>query len=204
MDDLPKVWNQKTKEYLGLEIKNDSDGLMQDVHWSEGDFGYFPSYLLGTIYDGMFIKAIEKNLGNIDNLLKEGKIKEITNYLIEQIYKNGGAYTSIEIINNLCNSEICVDPIVNYFENKYKEALKVKEELLKELENANKKIKDQILFNIEMYTALIEKDKDKLTTILKTLKKSEKNIDKVDYLYIKSQFFEEEDNKYQKKRAFEG
>lgn len=119
IDDLPKVWNQKTKEYLGLEIKNDSDGLMQDVHWSEGNFGYFPSYLLGTIYDGMFIKAIEKNLGNIDNLLKEGKIKEITNYLIEQIYKNGGAYTSIEIINNLCNSEICVDPIVNYFENKY-------------------------------------------------------------------------------------
>ena len=119
VDDLPNIWNQKTKEYLGLEIENDSDGLMQDIHWSEGNFGYFPSYLLGTIYDGMFIKAIEKDLGNINNLLKEGKIKEITNYLIEKIYKNGGAYTSIEIINNLCNSEISIEPIVNYFESKY-------------------------------------------------------------------------------------
>lgn len=119
IDDLPNVWNKKTKEYLGLEIKNDSDGLMQDVHWSEGNFGYFPSYLLGTIYDGMLIKAIEKDLGNINEILKEGKIKEITNYLIEKIHKYGGAYTSVEIINNLCNSEISVEPIVNYFEKKY-------------------------------------------------------------------------------------
>lgn len=118
-EELPNLWNQKMKDYLGIVVKNDSDGLMQDVHWSEGDFGYFPSYLLGTIYDGMFINAIEKDLGNLDELLKAGRIKEITNYLIDNIYKNGGAYTSIEIINKMCNSEILVDPIANYFENKY-------------------------------------------------------------------------------------
>ncbi len=119
LDDLPNLWNQKMKDYLGIVVKNDSDGLMQDVHWSEGDFGYFPSYLLGTIYDGMFLEAIEKNVGNLDELLRTGRIKEITSYLIENIYQNGGAYTSREIIKKMCNSEISVEPIANYFEKKY-------------------------------------------------------------------------------------
>lgn len=119
LDELPNLWNQKMKDYLGIVVKNDSDGLMQDIHWSEGSFGYFPSYLLGTIYDGMFMDAIEKNVGSLDKLLRTGRIKEITNYLIENIYQNGGAYTSNEIIKKMCNSEISVDPIANYFEKKY-------------------------------------------------------------------------------------
>lgn len=94
--------------------------------------------------------------------------------------------------------------VMYYFKRKYKKALELKQQLLSELENYEEKIKDQILFNMEMYSALIEEDKDKLSVILKILKKSSKNLDKVDYLYIKSQFFEEEDNKYQKKLAFEG
>ena len=119
LDELPNLWNQKMKDYLGIVVENDSDGLMQDVHWSEGDFGYFPTYLLGTIYDGMFIEPIEKDLGNLDELLRTGRIKEITNYLSKNIYQNGGAYTSNEIIKKMCNSEISVDPIAKYFEKKY-------------------------------------------------------------------------------------
>lgn len=119
VSELPEIWNQKTKEYLNIEVQNDSEGLMQDVHWSEGDFGYFPSYLLGSIYDGMFFEAIQKQLGSVDELLKNGKIKEITNFLIKNIYINGGAYTSLEIINKLCGKEISVKPLINYFNNKY-------------------------------------------------------------------------------------
>lgn len=119
VSELPEIWNQKTKEYLNIEVQNDSEGLMQDVHWSEGDFGYFPSYLLGSIYDGMFFEAIQKQLGSVDELLKNGKIKEITDFLIKKIYINGGAYTSLEIINKLCGKEISVKPLINYFNNKY-------------------------------------------------------------------------------------
>lgn len=152
-------------------------------------------YLLNTIYKGTRTKKYV--LSDIaTGYLYDGnfeKCKEILDYLekgkMDKIVK-------ITILEKRM--------MLNYFEKNYKAALSIKEELLKELENVSKKIKDQILFNIEMYTALIKKDKDKLTTILKTLKTSEKNIDKVDYLYIKSQFFEEEDNKYQKKLAFEG
>lgn len=119
VSELPEIWNQKTKEYLNIEVQNDSEGLMQDVHWSEGDFGYFPSYLLGSIYDGMFFETIQKQLGSVDELLKNGKIKEITDFLIKKIYINGGAYTSLEIINKLCGKEISVKPLINYFNNKY-------------------------------------------------------------------------------------
>lgn len=119
LNDLPTIWNSKMKEYLGVTVEKDADGLMQDVHWSEGEFGYFPSYLMGTIYDGMFLEAIEKDLGSIDELLKNGQIKQITNYLINNIYKNGGAYSSLEVMNILGQKEVSTKPIISYFEKKY-------------------------------------------------------------------------------------
>lgn len=67
---------------------------MQDIYWAEGNFGYFPSYLLGTVYDGMFLEIIEENLGSIDDLLREGNIKLITNFLINNIYTYGESYNS--------------------------------------------------------------------------------------------------------------
>ena len=120
LEELPDMWNQKMYDYLGIETKKDSEGLMQDVHWAEGDFGYFPSYLLGSIYDGMFKDAIERDLGDIDTILRTGKVKDITSYLTSNIHKNGGAYTSQEIIDRMCHSEISVDPLATYFEKKYK------------------------------------------------------------------------------------
>lgn len=119
IDELPKLWNSKMKEYLGVDVPNDSMGIMQDVHWSEGSFGYFPSYLLGSIYDGMFMETIEKDLGNIDDLLQDGRIKEITKYLGEKIHQYGGAYNSLEVIERVCGKEISAQPIIDYFIKKY-------------------------------------------------------------------------------------
>ena len=67
----------------------------------------------------MFKEAIEKDLGNIDELLKNGNIKKITQYLIDNIYENGGAYTSLEIINKMCGEEISAKPLIDYFNKKY-------------------------------------------------------------------------------------
>ena len=119
VDDLPNVWNQKMKEYLGVEVINDKAGVMQDVHWAEGDFGYFPSYLIGSIFDGMFLEIIENDLGSIDEILKSGNIKVITKYLIENIYVNGAAFTGREVLEKLGRSNLSVVPLVNYFYKKY-------------------------------------------------------------------------------------
>lgn len=120
IDDLPKIWNKKMEEYLGIVPENDCEGLMQDVHWAEGNFGYFPSYLVGNIYDGMFIDAIEEKLGSIDELLKNGQINKITEFLINNIYQYGGAYNSHDVIKRVCGKKLSARPIINYYEKKYR------------------------------------------------------------------------------------
>lgn len=118
-EELPSIWNQKMQEYLGLEVTNDADGILQDVHWSQGSFGYFPSYLIGSILDGMLIEFIEQKLGSIDKILKEGNIKQITQCLQENIHQYGGTYTIEEITNKLCHKELSAQPLIEYFKSKY-------------------------------------------------------------------------------------
>lgn len=118
--DLADVWNQKTKEYLGIEVNCDNDGILQDVHWSQGSFGYFPSYLLGSILDGMLLDTVNEKLDDVDTLLKEGRIKEITSFLQNHIHKFGGAYNIEEVARRVCGKELSIEPLVRYFESKYK------------------------------------------------------------------------------------
>lgn len=116
--DISNIWNQKYKEYLGVDVLDDADGFLQDVHWGQGSFGYFPAYLLGNIYDGMLIDVVESELGPIDNLLKDGKIKSITNFLIDNIYKYGGSYSFDEILKNINGKKVSTENILNYFKKK--------------------------------------------------------------------------------------
>ncbi len=119
IDELPNIWNKKYEEYLGISSTNYKDGLLQDMHWSDGSFGYFPSYLLGSIFDGMLLELINKEIGDIDTLLSEGKIHEITKYLNNKIHKYGGAYNVNEVAKRVCGKELEVQPIINYFKEKY-------------------------------------------------------------------------------------
>lgn len=117
---LPEMWNQKMQEYLHITPTDDSVGVLQDMHWSDGSFGYFPTYLLGTIYDGMFLEALEKDLGPIDDILKEGRIKDITKWLNTNIHQYGSSRKPREVIKAVCGKEVSAKPILKYFEEKYK------------------------------------------------------------------------------------
>lgn len=118
-DELPQLWNNKYKEYLGIDVKCDREGILQDMHWSEGAFGYFPSYLLGSIFDGMLLETINIKLGNVNDLLEQGRIKEITKFLNENIHKYGGTYNINEVSNRVCGKDLEINGIVNYFKEKY-------------------------------------------------------------------------------------
>lgn len=119
INDLPNIWNKKYKEYLDVDITNDREGILQDMHWSEGAFGYFPFYLMGTIFDGMLLDNINKNIGNVDELLSSGNIKKITKYLNDNIHVYGGIYNINEVANRVCGCDLTVEPIIRYFKNKY-------------------------------------------------------------------------------------
>lgn len=119
VDELPALWNQKMKDYLGIIPSNDAEGILQDMHWSDGSFGYFPSYLLGTIYDGMLLETIESELGDIDTILKEGRILEITKWLNDKIHRHGNTLQPKELIKSVCNKEVSATPIIKFFKDKY-------------------------------------------------------------------------------------
>ena len=119
VSELPSLWNKKMQEYLQITPANDAEGILQDMHWSDGSFGYFPSYLLGSIYDGMFLDAIEAELGSIDEILKEGRIHEITKWLNKKIHWYGNTRTPKEVIATVCGKEVSAEPLVRYFKKKY-------------------------------------------------------------------------------------
>ncbi len=121
VDELPDLWNAKMQEYLQITPQNDAQGILQDTHWSGGSFGYFPSYLLGSIYDGMFLDKIEEELGSIDDILKDGRIKEITKWLGEKIHQYGSTRTPKEVIKAVCGKEVSAEPLIRYFTEKYTE-----------------------------------------------------------------------------------
>ena len=89
------------------------------MHWSDGYFGYFPSYLLGSIYDGMFLDAMKEELGDVDELLREGKIREITGWLNEKIHRYGSTRRPKEAVMAVCKKEISAGPLIRYFKEKY-------------------------------------------------------------------------------------
>ena len=106
-------------EYLGISSNDYSQGILQDMHWSDASFGYFPSYLLGSIFDGMLLDLVNEKVGNVDKILEEGKIKEITKFLNDNIHKYGGAYNINEVSNRICGKDLEVSSIIKYFKDKY-------------------------------------------------------------------------------------
>ncbi|MBO4787354.1 MAG: carboxypeptidase M32, partial [Lachnospiraceae bacterium] len=98
---------------------NDAEGILQDMHWSDGSFGYFPTYLLGSIYDGMFLEAMEKDLGAVDTLLAEGRIGEIRTWLNEKIHTYGNTRRPKEVLLAVCGREATAEPLLTYFRKKY-------------------------------------------------------------------------------------
>lgn len=119
VEELPKLWNKKMEEYLHIVPRNDAEGILQDMHWSDGSFGYFPTYLLGTIYDGMFLEAVTRDLGDINVILKEGRIKDITKWLNTNIHQYGNTHLPFEVISSVCRKELSAEPILKYFTEKY-------------------------------------------------------------------------------------
>lgn len=117
--DLPAVWHDKMKEYLGVVPDCHKNGILQDVHWPSGMFGYFPSYALGNIYSGQFLAQIEKEIGSIDQLLLEDRLSDITSWLGQKVHQYGRMKTPTEIIQGACNTGIDAKPIIEYYTRKY-------------------------------------------------------------------------------------
>jgi len=121
VSDLPEIWNAKYKEYLGVVPANNGEGVLQDVHWSGGGFGYFPSYSLGNMYATQFANTMRKSLPQFDHLIEQGNFAPIKSWLVEHIYQYGKLLTPSEIVQRVTGEPLNPVYLVDYLELKYKD-----------------------------------------------------------------------------------
>ncbi|TFE03042.1 carboxypeptidase M32 [Jeotgalibacillus salarius] len=119
VSELPEVWNKKYKEYLGVVPSNDAEGILQDVHWSGGSFGYFPSYALGYMYAAQFKQAMLKDLPQFDEYIANGDIAPIKNWMTEKVHRFGKTKKPLEILKEATGEGLNAEHLIKYLEDKY-------------------------------------------------------------------------------------
>ena len=119
--DIPSEWNKRYKELLGISPSNDAEGCLQDVHWSEGAFGYFPSYLLGHLISAQISSQMEKEIGLIDNLVEDGEYEKIILWLKNNIHNYGRSVNSMKLVRNVTGEELTSKYFVNHLRSKIKD-----------------------------------------------------------------------------------
>ncbi|MHA2364389.1 MAG: carboxypeptidase M32 [Candidatus Hodarchaeales archaeon] len=117
--DLPTIWNTKMKEYLDIEIKNDSEGVLQDIHWAGASFGYFPSYALGNLFGAQFLKTLEKDIPDWKEYVRKGNIKPITEWLTKNIHSKGKFLDPLNLIKEVTGEELSSKHFIEYLNEKY-------------------------------------------------------------------------------------
>lgn len=122
--DVQKLWNFKMKQYFNIDVPNDSSGALQDVHWANGNFGYFPSYALGNLYSAQIYATMKKQISNFDDLVKNGDFSSIIAWLKKNIYRHGKRYTPAQLIKRISGQKLNPKFFFDYLEEKYKDIYK--------------------------------------------------------------------------------
>lgn len=124
--DLPEVWNAKYEEYLGVRPSHNGEGVLQDVHWSGGDFGYFPSYALGNMYAAQFEHTIKKQIDGYEELISSGNLQPIKEWLHQKIHQYGKSQTPAEIIRRMTGEDLNPAYLIEHLTAKYKDIYSLK------------------------------------------------------------------------------
>jgi len=116
--DLPGQWNRRMQELLGLEPPSDSQGCLQDIHWAEGLFGYFPSYALGHLISAQLAEAMERQLGPIEQRVAEADEASLRGWLAEQVWPLGRRVNGEDLVQQVCGEPLSAAPFLRYLEAK--------------------------------------------------------------------------------------
>lgn len=117
--DIPAFWNEKYKEYLGVDVPDDKRGCLQDIHWSHGSFGYFPTYSLGSLYAAQFFKHIQNSHTDLPQLIAKGDYNSMHQWLQVNVYQYGRTFTSDGLCNKATGETLQQSYLIEYLTNKY-------------------------------------------------------------------------------------
>ncbi len=117
--DIPELWNLKMQQYLGLSTQgNFKDGCMQDIHWTDGAFGYFPSYTLGAMYAAQFMAAMRKEV-DVDNAISSLELAPIFDWLSDNIWSQASTLATGELVKQATGSELNAQFFRTHLEKRY-------------------------------------------------------------------------------------
>lgn len=119
--DLPEIWRVKMQSYLGVTPQNETEGVLQDIHWSLGAFGYFPTYTLGTLYAAQFYEQAATALGDLDNQIQKGDFDPLRSWLRTHIHQYGRAKSATMLVHDITGSGLTTAPWIQYIKKKYGE-----------------------------------------------------------------------------------
>jgi carboxypeptidase Taq len=121
VEELPTVWGEKMRSYLGVTPTTDAEGVLQDVHWSLGAIGYFPTYTLGNLYAVQFYEQARKEINNLDGEIEAGRLTVLTRWLNQKIHRWGRTFTPEQLMLRVTGSSLSPEPFLAYLEKKYGE-----------------------------------------------------------------------------------
>ncbi len=117
--DLPEVWNAKYKELLGITPPDDAVGVLQDIHWSQGSIGYFPTYTLGNLYAAQFWIALKKEIPKVEEHIESGNFEPILHWLRINIHQYGSLYRAKDLVKQVTRSELDPKHFTSYLNSKF-------------------------------------------------------------------------------------
>lgn len=123
--DVPGAWNEKFKNYLGLVPPDDAQGCLQDIHWSMGYIGYFPTYSLGNLYSAQFFDQAKKELGDLDEQFARGEFSNLKQWLNEKIHQHGQRYRAEKLVEVVTGKPLSHRHSMDYLKTKYEQLYKI-------------------------------------------------------------------------------
>jgi len=117
--DLPEAWHAKYREYLGIQSPTDADGVLQDVHWSSGAFGYFPTYSLGNLYAAQFFEKAAADLGDLHEMFARGEFMPLRDWLRKNIHAEGRRYPAAELGRRVTGQPLSHDALIRHLRGKF-------------------------------------------------------------------------------------
>ncbi|MFC7204667.1 carboxypeptidase M32 [Haloferax namakaokahaiae] len=119
VEDVPEAWNDKYEEYLGIRPETDTEGCLQDIHWAYGNFGYFPTYSLGSIMAAQLFASASEDIDDLDEKIAAGEFADLREWLRENVHQRGRRYETNDLVKLATGDDFAADDFLDYVDAKY-------------------------------------------------------------------------------------
>ena len=119
LEDLPEIWNQRMRDYLGIEPPDDALGVLQDMHWAVGAIGYFSTYALGNVISGQLWDKVSAEIPDLHAQFEQGEFGALAGWLRENLWRHGRKYTPRELVERITGGGLDSEPYLRYLRGKY-------------------------------------------------------------------------------------